>query len=431
MELKRAKVSTNVIAVLFVIWWAPLSYAEYVRAGLAVYSDLNLDYFVTELYVSAGEAKGDISNPQIRRKIVIRIVPEKIFSRRFTRIWINGASINSEPGEFYANTENFVQFARAFDATLQYGDQVVFDYDPRQGTYMQVNGVARAFFSGSDIFDMFLRVLLGDVPLSSPMKQALLSIETQSQGEKARRLLANMPVLKTGASSIQDLAQASPSSPSTYTPASGDAPPLRIGAAQVGHRAPLNNLEQRSTATEAAEPKKPIPNAVPSQQMVSSVNQAAADLHAADRHQQQSRGDEQTLALLTTPASKGDMYASSFKEAVLPEVAPDEPLFLFDELIAEQDYAKQICSWVSERANFPVLVADRPEAESIKFSVRIGRDGQLLAFRQFEESKFAKLNKGAVRLIQKSAPFPDFPEGVREDEVDVDLYFHLHWRYRQ
>ncbi len=360
------------------------SHSESNIIGMSRYSDLNQDYFVVALH-SGEEGKIDIHSDIYKRRIEIRVVSEKLFARQFARIWVNGSAINSNKMDLYQNTENIIEFTRCIKGNLQKGDIISIDYDPSLGTSLIVNGVFIHTFNESSFFNLLLGVLIGEVPLSSTMKRELLSDSPQKIPKKTRTLFDSL-------------------SPSN----------ARI--------AEIKLWSKKGMVENLVEPGKKIATTNKPNQTANKTKKVVSITPPKEKQ-------VATKAAIPTKSVKIEKKTLDIKA---PDVKEDKyNPFTIESLLAERDFLRVVNDWVGSFSSFPVLVSDRPEKESIRFSITIDKEGNLLNVRQFDKSKHSALNKGAVKLIKKSVPYPKIPPEIQDDTVDLDLYFYLHWRYRR
>lgn len=355
--------------------------------GMSTYSDLNQDYFVVALHTEESE-KIDINSDIYKRKIEIRVASEKLFSRQFARIWVNGSAINSNKTDLYQNTENIIEFTRCIKGNLEKGDNIVIDYNPSIGTSLFVNDIFIHTFTEPSFFNLLLGVLIGEVPLSSKIKRELLADSPKKTFKKTLELYSSLTPNDTRIAQttlwakkemVENLVETAPSN--------------------VKQKVVVNS--NRITTKETPKKEKPPQVAI------------------VDKPKILKKPNKQTPAKIIKPAINVE----------IPTILEEHTPFTIESLLAEREFLRVVNNWVGTYSSFPVLVTDRPEKESIRFTITLDKDGNLINVRQFDKSKHAALNKGAIKLIEKSAPYPKLPREIQDDSVDLDLYFYLHWRY--
>jgi hypothetical protein len=66
------------------------------------------------------------------------------------------------------------QFNQFWSSQVKQGDKIWVDYLPNKGTVISVNGIEKDIIPGKDFYDAFLKIWIGDKPLSQQMKKQLL-----------------------------------------------------------------------------------------------------------------------------------------------------------------------------------------------------------------------------------------------------------------
>ena len=81
---------------------------------------------------------------------------------------------------FEANTENMASIQVRVDEFISYmteikkGDTIQFDYLPKSGTNIVINGANKGTIVGKDFFDALMNVWVGDKPADNKLKAAML-----------------------------------------------------------------------------------------------------------------------------------------------------------------------------------------------------------------------------------------------------------------
>lgn len=384
------------------------SYGNMDMKGISVYSDQSQDYFVVAIHSDEG-GSNDLYDGAFRRSIEIRIAIEKLHPRQFSRVWVNGSAINSSTSEFKKNAENLIEFGKCIKGRLVRGDIINITYDPDVGTSIVVNGIEIHTFSGDQsLFNLLLSVLIGEVPLSSKIKEELLgSPGSKAKTKAVKKYRALYDSLKPSPQRIARvqriwLAEIAPlkkslsaTSPASFTKKAVEPPVKKV--AQETAQQPIQQVVQQPV-------QKPVQK--PVQQPVEKI--------------------------VDNTASALDVASSaSVEEDAMLDMDQDDQGLTLNNLFAERAFSKTVSDWLKESEVYPVVVANMPEKNGTKFTITLNKQGDLLGMRQFEASKYGALNKGAVKLIKGAVPYPTFPDEINGDIVEVDLYFVLHWRYLQ
>lgn len=354
--------------------------AEDKLIGMSTYSDLNQDYFMVALH-TAEKQNIDVQSDIYRRKIEIRISAKKMYSRQFAKIWVNGSAINSTDAQRNKNAENILEFTRCIRGNLEKGDSLVIDYSPTTGSALFINNIYIRGFAEASFFDLLLDVLVGDVPLSSTMKRELLSGSLKNIPTETKTRYDSLSPTEANIEKAQGWAEES----------------RKEAAAQ------RNSMTPTPVAT-----KKPAPQKTQKTKPIEAIEKNKATKKI------QAQKEPATLPTVLTPV----------------KITPITPSTA-NSITAKKTYQKQLSEKLEDLATYPIMVSNRPVKNSIKFTITLDRNGKLLSFRQFEKSRYAVLNNGAIKLIEKSSPFLSFPSTIHGDFIDHDVYFYLHWRYRR
>lgn len=407
MNVFSTTAHTNIALGILFLFVSAGTHASYSLQGLSVYSDLNQQYFVAAILADQDDKEPDYFDDFTKRKIEVRVISEIIRPRRFARIWINGLVINNK-SELYESTDNIIEFSRCIKKSLRRGDILALEYDPSLGTSMSINGAFIHTFAEPRFFNMLLKVLIGDIPLSSKMKKELMAQGPVSEVERTLSLYESL-------SPTQDRIAAMPK--------------------WLGHEEKTQvDYDTAKTTTQAKDKNLASTEKVVAKKSAKKRNRASKQKFSPNRINEKGiaiapKKRKKPLKVASLGNQKGIIDQQFYDD--LDDASIEESFFTLESLMAERDFTEKVSEWVSSYSSFPVLVDSRPEDESIKFTITLDKNGKLLSYRQFEKSKYSALNKGALKLIKKSSPYPALPDEINSNTVDLDLYFRLHWRYRQ
>ena len=142
--------------------------------GAGVRSKFFIKVYVGALYLpqKVGEASAAIGMPGNKR-VLMHFVYDEVSSKKITDGWREGFGNNLDQATFSALGPRLERFNRLFEDMTE-GDQIVFDYVSGQGTRVSVKGVEKGLIEGEDFMRALLLVWLGDDPVDSDLKTALL-----------------------------------------------------------------------------------------------------------------------------------------------------------------------------------------------------------------------------------------------------------------
>ena len=391
----------SVFSVLTMLLISSPCFAKYKLQSMSIYSDLNQDYFVAALHTDERDLSNNVHAYEKKRRIEIRIVSDTMYSRRFSRIWINGSAINSSKSEFYKNKDNLIEFTRCIKGNLKKGDRINIDFNPDIGTSLYINDIFIHTFASQSFFKILLNVLIGDIPLSARIKEDLKITQPSNIPDATLNLYRSLEPTQSRIDDVKKWMAV-------------DVAMLQTGAQEDSAKNIIPEKKLKKTPLQKKETVKKQVKAESKEKK--NIKQAAP----------------QKIALTRPEPHK--ISSNNIPNNSKPQISQDEihtlPEFTFESLLAERQYQQSVKDKIREKSTFPVVLVNRPEKESIKFTITVNQKGELIDYRQFEKSKHAALNKGAIKLIKKSAPYPHFPKEVQDEQIDMDIYMSLHWRYK-
>ncbi len=151
------------------------AYAQPQLNGVALHSELGKEQFMVGLYTHTPNSRAEsIMYAQEDKRVEIKVLANRLFSKRFTRLWMEGIAINAGFTALEKHAQNMATFANMLTFNLVRGD--IFAVE-RKGNmvYVSVNDIALGHINEPRFFDVLLQAWIGEVPLSSGFRQALLA----------------------------------------------------------------------------------------------------------------------------------------------------------------------------------------------------------------------------------------------------------------
>ncbi|MDZ7922980.1 MAG: TonB family protein [Marinagarivorans sp.] len=352
---------THCVVGLILLCQAITSHAALDLNGLAVHEELGEEQFIAGLYLEnlSSENKVVLLSEQ-RKRMEIKILTDKILSRRFNRLWIEGTAINGSTDEIKAQAQNLADFSNMLKIKMIKNDTLTIERTFRRGVEVSLNGVLLGTINNTAFFDLLLRTWIGPVPMSANLKVGILKAGSIEPG-----LLSRFENIRTTQERV------------TQIKATVDNQFAAIQAAS-------------STSSEVA-----------SSQASSSV---ATELAAQSSSQVSSKAAEE-VSVSSTPTSQ------LISDAVFEE-EEDNFSYTAADLLTRQLYVSKLTRWTSSYIKYPKTSLRRGEEDSIRVTVTISRKGEVLDTQITEESQYKLLNKEAIRAIQKAAPYPEMPDVI-------------------
>lgn len=369
--------------------------------GVATQSELGKEQFVAGLFTStlSSDAKSVLIANEDKR-MQVRVTAERLSSRRFKRLWIEGMAINASSSELQKHAQHMADFSNMLKIKLIAGDIFTIDRSGNSVT-ISLNGTNLGQIPDASFFDLLLRTWIGPVPLSSDFKDSLLvagdvtpsmlgKFETTRPTDE--RIAAVENAIKARAKkeeaekegSDQKVAVAKADIKPKITPPVTLTPP----APAPTPLAPAPELPgQSKTVASAPEPKKAEP---------------------APKPKPEPAEEPPKVAALTAPPE------TLLDEDILEDEEEDLD-FTAESLLSQQLYIAKLKRWSSSKLKYPSRAASRGHEGNVRLSIVVDRSGKVKSVDVIEEAPYSSLTKEAKNAINRADPFPPMPDDVKGD----------------
>ncbi len=382
---------------------ANLASANPLINGISVHSELGQESFIGALLTTTLSTDArDILIAQEEKQIQVRVLAERISSRRFKRMWIEGMAINAAASELEAQSRNMANFSNMLKVTLRRGDIFAIQRGTDEVKVI-INGATLGTIDDPAFFDLLLRTWIGPVPLSSQFRNDLLA-----GGEIDEALIARFNDTRPTDARIAAVAEALANRERGQTETTGAAaaaaavavkPAIEaaptISAPQIQPSIQAPTIETTRTVAQAPTPE---PAATPEPEVKSTPTPAPTPA-------------PETVAVA---AAGGEAVDDIFDEE-------DDEEFTAESLLSQQLYIAKLKKWTYKELRYPSKSLDRNEQGIVRLSVTIQRDGKLQNIDVIEEPEFSRLTKAAVKAVEKSSPYPVMPADVTGDEFEFSM----------
>lgn len=367
--------------------------------GVATQSELGKEQFIAGLFTStlSSDAK-DVLLAQEDKRIQIRVTADRLSTRRFKRLWIEGMAINASSSELQKHAQHMADFSNMLKIKLIAGD--IFTVD-RVGAnvIISLNGSQLGQIPNPGFFDLLLRTWIGPVPLSSDFKANMLVSGDVDSGlitrfESTRptdeRIAAVEQALKARAKLAEE--QQSESEPKVAVVKTNIKPnieaPVAIAAPPTIAPKPPTSSPGESKTVSA--PPKPAPKPVEEPKPAPKVE------------------EQPKVAALAPPPE------TLLDEDIL-EDEEDDLDFTAESLLSQQLYIAKLKRWSSSKLKYPSRAASRGHEGNVRLSIVIDRSGKVKNVDVIEAAEYSSLTKEAQNAVQRANPFPPMPEDVKGD----------------
>jgi periplasmic protein TonB len=352
--------------------------------GMAIHVDLGKEQFIGALYSTPLSDNADklLANTQPMRMELKIISPDGVTTRRFSRWWIEGMAINNSATLLTEQADNMVKFDGLFKGRFATNDTISFIYEPGKGVNITINDVLLGNIAGDKFFSMLLRTWIGKVPLSSDYKDGILK-----NGNVSAELKSRFDKIKPSKERTTEVA----------------------GWSKIKSAA---DLAAEKEAKEAAAKSS-------SASSVDNTKQLAA------QKAEQAKADAAKLAAqkVATPAVAATTAAAHTAAANDDD---DKPALTAQTLLARQFYVSDQLKKIYANVRYPKKALEKEQSGSVRLTVVINRQGNLISATIAQASEFEILNEAALEALNKTT-FSAMPDAITGStfEFNAPLRFTL------
>jgi hypothetical protein len=142
--------------------------------GAGIRKKAFIKVYVGALYLQSKAASVDAVLDQTgANRVLMHFLYKKVGRDKLVDGWKEGFSENSSAAEMEKLKARLEDFNGLF-ADAKKGDVILLDYLPGKGTRVTINGQAKGTVPGVDFNRVLLKVWLGDSPVDSKLKEAML-----------------------------------------------------------------------------------------------------------------------------------------------------------------------------------------------------------------------------------------------------------------
>lgn len=369
--------------------------ADPIMNGMSTHSELGKEQFIAALFTETlTDSSRDVLLADENKRIQVRVTADRLSSRRFKRMWIEGMAINASPAELEKQAQNMADFSNMLKIKMLQGD--IFTIDRGSDTVKIIlNGIQLGEIESTQFFDLLLRAWIGPVPLSSEFRSNLVANGTIDAGLQSRfdatrpsdeRIATVDELAQSIAARNQDTSEDQtekpkvavdlPSEPTVAAPQIV-AVPTPAAAAKVDIAPPA----AVAAAKPAPEPPKAKPKAKP----------------------------KPTLAM----APKEELFDDDLEE--------DDLDFTAESLLEQQLYIAKLKKWSGKFMKYPSRALSLGQEGTVRLAVTIDREGKVQNIEYVQNSEYSSLDKAAEKGVKRASPFPAMPEKMNGEEFTFSL----------
>lgn len=436
--------------------------AEPLLNGMAVSSELGKERFIAAIYSSSlSKDANALLTSSGERRMELKVVADRFSARSLNSMWIEGMAINNPGAALEREADNMAKLNNMVRKSLTAGDVLRIDAAPGQGTSISLNGTELGRINSDEFFSMLLRTWIGSVPLSTEFKDSLLAAGEVNSGLAARyatieptpgrvdavaawlepeepaepQQVAASPTIAPPRPSVSvDIAPppiSNPGSAASSRPAAsntGAASSANQNAGNTGNAA-SNQTASASGANTAGTTRGSAATPAPA---------ATSNAGAASANTQVAANDAGNNAAATQGNAAGNAQSTQVARADVParpvtparptpapveddEEEEEELVVSGASILARQFYVTEVIRKSMQVLEYPRRAIQRNQQGSVRLSVTVDRNGQVLDVTTLEESRYSLLNKEAVDIVARAAPFPPLPDALKGPSLTFAL----------
>lgn len=341
--------------------------------------------FMAGLYTNAPtQNANDVLNSTGDKKMEVRVTGDKLSTRRFKRMWIEGMAINSSSSELSSQAEDMANFSNMLKLKLAHGD--IFTIAKNSTTItVSLNSVEIGKINNPTFFNVLVRTWIGNVPLSSTFRDNLLaggnvSPEKLAQFKALQPTPSRVAIVQEAMKIVRENEEEKDEKTETIGAATVVTPPLAVATNDV--TTDKKDTKPKATPTPTPTPKKSTPTPKPEK--------------------------KNTPDVLDTP-QQAVLDESIFEEE-------DDTEFTAEKLLIEQLYYSRLANYTQKYARYPRVARERGTEGTILLRVTINREGKVTSSEVLEQTDSYSLNNEAKKAVKRANPYPAVPDEIQGDE---------------
>lgn len=142
--------------------------------GAGIRKKVFFNIYVGALYLEEKSTDADnILNSGKSNRVLMHFIYDGVSKKKITDGWNSGFEKNLSPETLATLRPRINEFNAMFTDTRA-GDRIFLDYVPDKGTLVTINDTQKGIVAGSDFNRALLGIWLGEKPVTSSLKNALL-----------------------------------------------------------------------------------------------------------------------------------------------------------------------------------------------------------------------------------------------------------------
>ncbi|WP_317930628.1 TonB family protein [Halioxenophilus sp. WMMB6] len=407
---------------------------SWVDGNFARYDQYKRPVFIAHLQSTTAKLEAsDLLAGRSAFRLDLAIEAEYFSDRRFNRLWRESLGINVGAAQIADESDNIEKLSSFVSYDLYRGDHFTVEFLPGKGTSLQVNALPALSLQGSKLGVLMLQGLLGDVPLSSEFKQAMLTPTADSQALKGA-----YAALQPGAQRAQQIAEATAAQEATEEEvASAEPEPVakptpkptpKAAPVTVASASPSAAAEKSRAPEAKAEPKpkpapvqKPVVKVTPPQPPHQTKVAAATPEKKAppvDLDDKNKKTSVQVAMLSEPQPSDSRLLAMSDAQLLNASSKKGDSKEL---VVAQQAYQTELERQIRKYQTIPFSAFTRRMEGDVTLDVTVDSSGRIKKLNIAKPSRHNLLNDQALDAASSAEPFTPIPSTLGVDQFSFTI----------
>ena len=362
--------------------------------GVGEYKELSSTYYYGALY--SDSLKGDVKSfldSSSNKKLVMRVVKDKISPRRFYRLWIQTLAINNTESNLNKYEDDILSFTYMLKGSLKRGDEVTIEVKSGD-TIARVNGRNIKTFKKPGFINVVLRGWVGRHPPTSSFKDSLLGVDKSTQQQHLLEFRSLFPE-KDRYKEIDKWNE-------------------KIIVAKVDKKTGGDVIKKDVQIPVPTSLKKVDSDIVVSKKIIKSTPKPT------------SVKKENSVLIASKIQAKTTSKVTKKKPAVEQEIQNKYTISQLRYLQkANVAYYKNLIKHAGKYTKYPKRALRYKQSGYVKVSVEIDSSGKVLNAFVLDKSKYSLLNSAALKSTLKASPFPRMPKLISENKFEFTVPFNF------
>jgi len=362
--------------------------------GVGEYKELSSTYYYGALY--SDSLKGDVKSfldSSSNKKLVMRVVKDKISPRRFYRLWIQTLAINNTESNLNKYEDDILSFTYMLKGSLKRGDEVTIEVKSGD-TIARVNGRNIKTFKKPGFINVVLRGWVGRHPPTSSFKDSLLGVDKSTQQQHLLEYRSLFPE-KDRYKEIDKWNE-------------------KIIVAKVDKKTDGDAIKKDVQIPVPTSLKKVDTDIVVSKKIIKSTPKPTSV----------QKDNSVLIASKIQPktTSKVTKKKSTAEQEIQNKYTISQLRYLQKANVA---YYKNLIKHAGKYTKYPKRALRYKQSGYVKVSVEIDSSGKVLNAFVLDKSKYSLLNSAALKSTLKASPFPRMPKLISENKFEFTVPFNF------